>query len=62
MEVSASENPATLGNAAEVVPPSEPGIPREPSNLPGEGVQPRDKGLGEVSKTPSPKNPFLMNP
>jgi len=42
MEVSASENPATSGFVAEVVPPSEPGMPREPSNPPGEGVESTD--------------------
>jgi len=46
MEVSASENPATSGNAAEVVPPTEPGIPREPSNPPGQGVESTDSDPG----------------
>jgi len=46
MEVSASENPSTSGNAAEVVPPTKPGIPRGPSNPPGEGVESFDSNPG----------------
>ena len=46
MEVSASETPSTSGNAAEVIPPTEPGIPREPSNPPGEGVESIDSNPG----------------
>jgi len=46
MEVSASENPSTSGKAAEVVPPTKPGIPREPSNPPGERVESIDSNPG----------------
>ena len=46
MEVSASENPSTSGNTADAVPPTEPGIPRELSNPPGEGVESIDSNPG----------------
>jgi len=42
MEVSATVTPSTSGNTAEVVPPTKPGIPLEPSNPPGEGVESTD--------------------